>query len=84
MVAAFFGAGDRDRTGTMFPSADFKSAASASSATPTNRLHHILTRLRVNCKRKSTLAGAFFSQIAYFSMVTVCITGLRPWRPATI
>ena len=34
-----FGAGDRDRTGTMFPSADFKSAASANFATPTCELY---------------------------------------------
>ena len=29
-----YGAGDRDRTGTPFPARDFKSRASASSATP--------------------------------------------------
>ena len=30
----FFNAGDRNRTGTVFPQQDFKSCASASSATP--------------------------------------------------
>ena len=33
---AFFGAADRDRTGTSFTSRDFKSRASASSATAAN------------------------------------------------
>ncbi len=32
------GAGDRNRTGTMSPSRDFKSRASASSATPAKKL----------------------------------------------
>ena len=31
-----FTAGDRNRTGTVFPQQDFKSCASASSATPAN------------------------------------------------
>ena len=31
---AFFNAGDRNRTGTVLPQQDFKSCASASSATP--------------------------------------------------
>ena len=33
-VLAFFNAGDRNRTGTVSPQQDFKSCASASSATP--------------------------------------------------
>ena len=33
---SFFGAGDRARTGTLFPARDFKSLASANSTTPAN------------------------------------------------
>ena len=57
-----FGAGDRDRTGTMFPSADFKSAASANFATPTNFSAFSLPQPAGKCKggaKKSGGAGQY-------------------------
>jgi hypothetical protein len=39
------GAGDRDRTGTQFPARDFKSLASANSATPAGKTFHKNQRL---------------------------------------
>ena len=38
---AFFNAGDRNRTGTVLPQQDFKSCASASSATPAHCTYHV-------------------------------------------
>ena len=37
------GAGDRDRTGTLLPAPDFKSEASANSATPANCISYSTT-----------------------------------------
>ena len=57
-----FGAGDRDRTGTMFPSADFKSAASANFATPTDFSAFSLPQPAGKCKggaKKSGGAGQY-------------------------
>ena len=52
-----FGAGDRDRTGTMFPSADFKSAASANFATPTNFSAFSLPQPARKCKGGAKKSG---------------------------
>ena len=38
------GAGDRARTGTLFPARDFKSLASANSTTPANQLIYFITK----------------------------------------
>ena len=48
----FFGAGDRGRTGTVFPPTDFKSVASACSATPAIFLRLYYICLSSTCQRE--------------------------------
>ena len=46
----FSGAGDRDRTGTLLPARDFKSRASACSATPALPVFYHLRRQESRCR----------------------------------
>ena len=59
----WFGAGDRARTGTSFTSRDFKSRASANSATPANQL--LYTTTNTARRQAKTFPASLFDSVRH-------------------